>query len=347
MAENKHSAASVYTEESSPAEISRRVSEHLAPEILDFLRSKANGDIANINALTGYSNKLVRIIFDSGRSMIVKQSQYDWAAPRFRSARRASSLLRQQTDIIAPEHIAVPDEITEVPTLAYWYLSAPTLKELWPELSQYQKKEATVSLGGLLKKMHSINVSGYGALTSDESFSSAVNYVYSDLCERLEPTIGAKWPDILPVVYELIERIEDNQEKAEDPVLIHNDFHIGNVLCTRDTNNVNCIGLLDLEEAGGGCWELDLARAVTLHHPLFAGGNLKGNCLDNFGQLIVNGYDKKPDTELLRLFRVYHLLNLGLYSAMNQKHEHATDIGNKARQLLNGAAGFVDNQPNS
>lgn len=338
MAENSNSAASVYTEQGSQAEISQRSSEYLSREILHFLKSKANGNIANINALTGYSNKLVRIVFDSGRSMIVKQSQYDWAAPRFQSARRASSLLRNQTDIIAPEHIAVPDEITEMPTLAYWYLSAPTLKELWPELSQSQKKEATVSLGGLLKKMHSINVSGYGALSSDESYSSALAYMYTDLYERLEPTIGAKWPDILPVVYELMQLTESAQEQEQEATLIHNDFHIGNVLCTLEGDNVNCIGLLDLEEAGGGCWELDLARAVTLHHPLFAGGNLRGNCLDNFGQLIVKGYDEKPDAELLRLFRVYHLLNLGLYSAMNEKHEHARNIGKEASQLLNRAA---------
>lgn len=332
MAENSNTAASVYSNQSLP-EGTSYFQDHLSPQILHFLKSKANSDITNVHALTGYSNNLVRIIFDNGRSMIVKQSQYDWAEPRFRSARQASNLLRKQTDIIAPKHIEIPNEITEMPTLAYWYLSASTLKDLWPQLSQSKKKKAAVNMGGLLKKMHSISVSGYGALNSDESYSSAAEYVYSDLSERLEPTMGAKWPDILPVVYELMERI-DNRGGAEDPVLVHNDFHIGNILCTSESDGVKCVGLLDLEEAGGGRWELDLARAITLHHPLFAGGNLKGNCLSDFGRLMVQGYGKKPNQELLRLFRVYHLLNLGLYSAMNQKHKHARDIGQEAKRLL-------------
>lgn len=337
MAENSNSTTSVYTDQNSADGIDHG-RDHLSPEIVQFLKSKADTDIFNISALTGFSNKLVRINFDDRRSIIVKQSQHDWAAPRFRSAQQASNLLREKTDILAPEHIAVPKELTEIPTLAYWYLPAPTLQNLWPELSLSQKKEAVINLGGLLKKMHSIKLPAYGALSSDESYNSAADYILCDLRERLEPTMGAKWPDILPVVYELMRLGENVQEKEQEAALVHNDFHIGNVLCVCDGGHVKCIGLLDLEEAGGGRWELDLARAVTLHHPFFAGGNLKGNCLNNFGRFIVEGYGKKPDQELLRLFRVYHLLDLGLYSAMNENYEHARDIGKEAKQLLDQPA---------
>jgi hypothetical protein len=83
------------------------------------------------------------------------------------------------------------------------------------------------------------------------------------------------------------------------------------------------VGLLDLEEAKGGRWESNLANAVTLHHPLFSREEGEGDWLKNFGRYIVEGYGKKPEPKLSRFYQVYHLLNLGFFSALNKDHYHA------------------------
>src|SRR5699024_8319896 len=101
-----------------------------------------------------------------------------------------------------------------------------------------------------------------------------------------------------------------------------------------NSGGVQCVGLLDLEEAKGGRWESDLANVVTLHHPLFSREEGEGDWLKDFGRYIVEGYGKKPDPELLRFFQIYHLINLGFFSALNKDHYHARQVSERIMGLL-------------
>ncbi len=289
--------------------------------------------LSKINTLSGYSNKIVQLTLDGGHRIIVKQAQHDWAEPRFESARRAARLLRRHSSIIAPEHIAV-SEVADNPTIAYRYLPFPTLEELWPDLNLQQKINAAKSLGGLLREMHQIEVPDYGLFHDEVSYESASSSMYRDLHDRLRPAICDYWVDMLPAVNRLLRMAESWQEDHQPAALVHNDLHLGNILCEVNNGDVQCMGLLDLEEARGGRWESDLANVATLHHPLFSREEGKGDWLHGFDWYIIEGYGKKPDPELFCFYQVYHLLNLGFFSALNNDHYHARQVGERITGLL-------------
>lgn len=327
----------------SPPSSSRLHKTHsLSSDFIHWLESTIGGEkkinITDSFSPDGFSNNLVRFSFEDGRKIIIKQSQYDWARPRFNSAKNASKLIRRRSSVIAPKHITIPEEVVKYPTIAYWYLPYPTLRELWPKLSPKQKKQASKSLGRMLRKVHQITVGKYGLINEERSYRSAADFMFSELHDRLKPSIAAYWPEVLPMVDRLIEIAEKLPDNVNNAALVHNDIHLGNILCNVQDDEVQCIGLLDLEEATGGIWESDLASAMTLHHPLFFSSKLQGSRLEKLEQSIVEGYEKEPDPKLLRFFRIYHLINLGYFSAMNDDHQHAKRIGKKASELLDAVA---------
>lgn len=332
-----------YNSPHSPPSSARQSKTHsLSSDFIHWLESTIGGEkrinITDSFSPNGFSNNLVRFTFEDGRKIIIKQSQYDWARPRFNSARNASKLIRRKSSVIAPKHITIPDEVVEYPTMAYWYLPYPTLKELWPQLSPSQRKQASKSLGHILRQVHQITVGEYGLLHEERSYESASDFMFSELHDRLKPSIAAYWPEILPMVDRLITIAKNLPDNENNAALVHNDMHLGNIVCKIQDDKIQCIGLLDLEEATGGIWESDIASAMTLHHPLFFSSTLQGNRLEEFGQSITEGYEKEPDPKLLRFFRIYHLVNLGYFSAMNDDRHHAKRIGKKATELLNAVA---------
>lgn len=291
--------------------------------------------ISETSSFSGYSNEVIHVNLDDGRSLMIKQAHYDWAGPRFRSACRASSLLRGESSVITPEHISLPEEVDNMPTLAYWYIPLPTLKDLWPDLSSKQRMNALRSLGRLLRKVHQVKVNQYGSLGDEDiHYDSVSAFMEHDLCKRLKPAIWAKWSDALPVVDHMTQMARSLPESEEGARLIHNDLHLDNILCEVENGEVRCVGLLDLEAAAGGRPESDLASAITLHDPLFAEENGKGDWLEGFDRYLKEGYGKEPDPVLLRFFRVYHLINLGFFSALGGDDWHAERVAEAARYLL-------------
>lgn len=302
---------------SSLHKIVHRIIEETDTEIKKF-------GISNIDKIRGHSNNILRLQLDDGRMVIIKQSEYDWAHPRFFSACNASFLLRRHSSVISPQHIHIPQDIVQKPTLAYWYLSYPTLKDLWPRLSVEQKRGAIKSLGQLLRKMHAISLESYGLVHHKHTHGSLTSLIVNDLHERLKPTFYAKWPEVVPILDQLIviiKKISNDEKKA---VLVHNDLHMGNILCKTGSNCIECIGFLDWEEAKGGRWESDIASAMILHHPLFEGTSDKVEWLNGFNDFLKHGYERNPDPTLLCFFQIYHLLNLGLFSVMNGDKSHAS-----------------------
>lgn len=292
----------------------------------DEEKGNDNINILQVDRFSGHSNNIIRLQLNDGRKMIVKQSDYDWAHPRFSSARNASELLQENGTIVSPGHTYIPRNIEQKPTLAYWYLSFPTLHELWPELNSEQKKKSVRSFGRLLRQLHSIELNSFGLLQENSHFEALSSYIEDDLQNRLKPTMYAKWPDVVPVVDQLTNLINQVKDDEKNAVLIHNDMHIGNILCTTEAEEIECIGLLDLEEARGGCRESDIASAMILHQPLFAGLNNTIDWLQDFSRNLIEGYGQKPDPYLLSFFKAYHLLNLGLFSVMTGKQQHANNI---------------------
>src|SRR5690606_21940358 len=92
-----------------------------------------------------------------------------------------------------------------------------------------------------------------------------------DLAGRLLPAVEVAWPAAIPVVAGLLDFVGLFEDRIDDSsTLVHNDLHMGNVLCTKgDAGEVRCVGLLDLETAMAAPPEADIAAIQVHHGPLF------------------------------------------------------------------------------
>lgn len=314
-------------------------SEMLSEKFRRRIRSAvAAGDhlpkITQMYPLRGHSNDLVRVCLDDGRSLMVKRSRFDWAEPRFLSARRASELIRERGLAVVPEYIDLPILSGGMPVLAYWYIDLPTLGDLWPRMPEEDRPRVLQSLGSMLRRIHRIGVNGHGPLgqTGGGSRSSA-RYFSQDLRDRLKPAVWGKWSEAIPLLNRLEETATDLPAEETGAVLVHNDIHLGNILCDEVGGEIRCVGLLDLEAAGGGRPESDLASASVLHSPLFSEDG-KGEWTDRFDEWVLEGYGDDPDPKVLQFFRAYHMLNLGFFSALNGDEWHAGRVARRTRQLM-------------
>lgn len=278
-----------------------------------------------------HSNDLLEVRL-SGRSLMVKRGVEHWATERFRSARVAASLLRQ-ADIEAPGHLDVTESIGDWPILAWWRIPQHTLAQLWPRLEAGQRHRALRSFGRLLRRIHDIPVPGWGPLSvAVEAATPADTFLRDDLQGRLRPALVGEWPAAVGVLDELSHRAHSLPVGEEPPVLVHNDPHFSNVLCTLEEREVRCVGMLDLEASMGGAPESDLAYLFVVHSPLMAGRPEPG-----WEEQVLEGYGRQLRSDVLAFFRIYHLLNLGFHAALTGWDGQASDVLAVARAELDGA----------
>ena len=112
----------------------------------------------------------------------------------------------------------------------------------------------------------------------------------------------------------------------EEGTLIHGDLHAGNVLCETEGERIRCVGLLDLETAFAGPPEADLANAEVLHGPLFT-----QPLPEPWFEHLRAGYGDSLDPLVLAFFRIYHLANMGFYSAFIGDAWHAETVARGAQ----------------
>lgn len=301
-------------------------------DLLDALRPEIGArDVAEAT-WRRHSNDVGRVELDDGRVLMVKVGRFDWAAPRFRAERRAARWLRGQ-GIVAPEHLATPERVRGRPVLCYWRIPLRTLATVWAGQPAASKRMALRDWGTLLRRVHAVAVDGYGPLATASSRESGLGeHLATDLDERLRPAVAGQWPGGLPSLDRALETLPALADRVGGarPVLLHGDPHAGNVMCS--TNGaVRCEGLIDLETAAGGPPELDLAHALVLHGPHFA-----QPLADGWFEELRRGYGLELDAFALRWFAVYHMLNLGFYSALVGDQEHATSVAHAAAERADG-----------
>lgn len=307
-------------------------SDQLLQQIHRVIGEGESTHIESITSLSGYSNNMVRLNLSDGRALMVKCAQYDWAGPRFQSSRRASELLQQETSVITPEHVPIDGRVENKPVLAYWYIPLTPLEDVWADLTFKKKVRGIRSLGKLLREVHRVKVDRLGSLSQKEpSFDSINSYMESDLLERLKPAVWAKWYDAVPVLDQLAQ-MASGLPQEDDTVLVHNDMHLGNVLCEQNGDELKCVGLLDLEAAEGGNRVSDIASTTIMYNPLFFGKETEW--LEDFDHYLQEGYGEQVDPFLLHFFQTYHLLNLGFFSILNDDRLHARQTLELAQETL-------------
>jgi Ser/Thr protein kinase RdoA (MazF antagonist) len=204
----------------------------------------------------------------------------------------------------------------------------PTLQELWPKIPAAQRDEVLHSWGALVARVHRVEVAGHGPLADAAGAVSFEVFLGADLGHRLFPAMAAEWPDGLPLLEELraLVPVVARRVEGKGSTLLHNDLHMGNVLCDTVDGSLRCVGLLDLETAFAGPPEADIAMMAVHHGPLFA-QPLEGEWLER----ILAGYGAPVDALTLAFFRAYHMLNMGFYSALVGHREHAGAVCSAAR----------------
>ncbi len=306
------------------------LSDKLIRSLLHAIHEETGGAAPSSTVFRGeHSNDVAEIHFGNGRTLMVKRGRFAWAGPRFAASRLAAGLLKQKAGIVAPAPLGLPEAITtEGPIEAYWRIELPTLQELWATLPEVQRSAVLHSWGRLIRRVHRIKLLGYGPLPKARTEPVPLQeFLHTDLADRLLPAIAHNWADARGVVECLLRTIPCVAERAPaQSTLLHNDLHMGNVLCEENGETFGCVGLLDLEAAFAGPPEADLANLQVLHGPLFA-QPLPGAWF----QEVATGYGENLDPLLLGFFRAYHLLNLGFYSALIGHAEHAGQVAAAAR----------------
>lgn len=303
----------------------------LLPPLFEALGDEVAGaEPQSVLRRAEHSNQLAEVRFADGRTLVVKRAPGRWAFERFAASRAAAGLLRRRAGILAPRHLAVPEELDECPVEAYWRIPLPTLDELWPDLPPRARRRALRSWGRLLRRVHEVELPGHGPIPEAARRPASLGgFLRRDLGERLRPAIAGVWPAGLPTLDALSGLVPGVAARAGagGGVLVHNDAHMGNVLCEveEEKEEVRCVGVLDLEDAFGGPAEADLARTGVLHGALF------GRPLpDPWFERLRAGYGAGLDAFVLGFFRVYHLVNLGFHAALQGLEPHADEVARVA-----------------
>lgn len=300
----------------------RKRSERALRQVLPELVGKRTPDHV-VHDFRG-SNDLLCVRVGSRRLML-KRGLEPWSADRFRTARVAARLIAEGSDIRTPRFLDVPECDGGWPLLAWWRLEHTTLDELWPKLDLLERASALSSLGALLAQLHRIPIEGWGPPRPSQRRASGRPFLLEDLEGRLRPAVLGSWPEALPLLDEAVELVTSSWSSDPAASLAHNDVHLSNVLCEIDAEGVHCVGLLDLEAVGGALPEADLSYLSLVHSPGMAGSLGRG-----WMERVLAGYGRSVDERRMRLFRLHHILNIGIHAALAGDHDRAAyfaDVG--------------------
>lgn len=289
-------------------------------EVVDGLTTDYSTGRISVRRVVGSSNELLELGFDEDRVLMVKRGRHDWVKEMFDTAAAASELLQARTDLTVPRPLTVETDASN-PLQAYWRIQLPTLGGLWPELSETEKHDALRSLGALIRRLHRVDLPGWGSLLDLDTGSGGLEtYLRRDLSGRLLPAVTWRWPEGVQPLERLIEVIPAVAARvgSEGGTLSHSDVHLQNVLCTRTPGGAESVGLLDLDNCRSLPPEADLASFHVLHGPLF-----NQELAEPRHAALREGYGAALDPVLLAFFRAGHLANLGFHSALVGDDIHA------------------------
>ncbi|MEX2583486.1 MAG: aminoglycoside phosphotransferase family protein [Gemmatimonadota bacterium] len=296
----------------------------LLEAVLAAIPSESGLETAEVMYRDQHSNDFAEVRLCCGRALIVKRGRHDWAGSRFETSRIASRLIREATAVAVPAPLPVPAAIDERPVEAYWRLEQPTLQEVWSQLDADQRGAALRSWGELIATLHSVRMEGFGPLADEATPTTGLaTFLRAELEGRLLPAVTGEWPAALPSLHRLIRAVDEVAGRAgERSRLVHNDMHMGNVLCeVSDDDDVRCVGLIDLETALAGPPEADVAIMEVQHGDLF-GQPVEAPWIEG----VKAGYTEALDPVVVNFYRAFHLINMGFYSALIGHDWHAQQV---------------------
>src|SRR2546423_1588882 len=238
---------------------------------------------------------------DSGQNAVVKVYAADagWRLSKEISVYR---ILREHGVTKIPQLLAGAgrDSPLEQPYLVMSRLPGTAAGLLSPELSDADLRSLYRQMGRLLAQIHAIEQEAYGyrateildpqptSVAATKSTLARVSKAYLDATEDR---------DLYEAAHTYVDARKDLFALCQKPVLVHNDFHEGNILVTQTSDGPVVTGLIDVENAMAGDPIADLAKT---HSYSIRDSRTK---LDGFFE----GYGQIP-IEWERRFRLFHLL---------------------------------------
>lgn len=279
----------------------------------------------------------------NGLSHLVEKQNKDWNA-RFETEPYALDLIRQKSDIPAPQYVARDTSKSAIPE--YYHIlqsmdgytpaeSSP--KPAFRDLGEKKKRRVLHQVGENIAKLHQIQFENFGELRVEnkelttekaDSWSELFQEMISFWIDQVE---GGKFDNLLPEIRDAVENNLDLIENIETPVLVHREIDTKNILIEEGKLSA----ILDWEACIAGHNEFDL---VTTEGRMIAHSFNTDSIWEKYRKELYNGYENIESLETgweerRQLYLLYPMiLEMNFHSEKSPTTEEV--IKNRTRKIL-------------
>ncbi|GAA2028798.1 hypothetical protein GCM10009839_30110 [Catenulispora yoronensis] len=195
------------------------------------------------------------------------------------------------------------DGLLGQPYLLMSKLPGRTMDAVSPGMSDADLRSVYRQMGKLIAQFHAIEHEAYGYLTSTEIVDpqpSSEAHLRSVLARTSQAYLEATGDrDLYEAAHAYLAARSDLFALCERPVLLHNDFHEGNIIVEQTPDGPVISGVIDMENATAGDPVMDLAKTHSY--------SIRDNAIKLEG--LFEGYGVIP-VEWERRFRLYQVVHL-------------------------------------
>jgi len=264
-----------------------------------------------------------------GEAVIIKIYAPEWAWKQAKEL-YVYGLLAAAVAGLVPAVIAAEDE-TNPTGHAYTVmtrLDGVPLSEVASRLDPATGRRLYRRIGALLAAVHQVPQSAYGYVLTEvlEPLPTNGNYMRHQFDKKLR-----KFRDLggTAELAAAIERVVADRGATFDecaaPALCHNDLYEGNVLVVGDGDDWDVGGIVDVENAIAADPLLDLAK--TDYYSIHRDPAKLAGLADGYGSSLVD------HEERMRVYRLYHALELWDWFSLVGQREHLSGIADDIVQL--------------
>jgi aminoglycoside phosphotransferase (APT) family kinase protein len=244
----------------------------------------------------------------------------------------AYRLIRRNGITLIPELIggaSARDSPIGRPYLIMTRLRGESAEEITPSASDHDVSEIYRQMGSWLRRIHGIQRSGFGYQLSTTAKTDLRNEVFMRRVFDERAAVYADQTGDRETADAAAAYVADRTElfaMCRNPVLLHGDFHEGNVIVDLSQNEPVLTGVIDLENAMTGDPIADFARLDTFS---IRGSEVKQRAL-------FEGYGSVPAEwdARRRLYQLVQAFELWVWYEQDGHHDYLPEVVNDIRDLL-------------
>lgn len=250
---------------------------------------------------------------------------------RFRKEKYVIDLIRKNTDVPVP-NIYAWDNSREILPFEYMILSkldGSNMNDIYESFKLDERSFIAEKMGEYLAKIHSIKFEWFGSLMGS-SITTVKDDYFKFLNDNFRGTLSGI-PEIEEIKDDIMTFVEDNTHLLNidvTPSLIHNDYHLGNVM----GYETKITGIIDFEASKAGHNEQDLIipkwwifeKCRGAESPFFEGYKKYGN--------FNNDFDKR--TKLYELRTAVDILMATVKFRIGDVNEKIKEYSSKIDEII-------------